>query len=346
MIDLRSDTITKPSDAMRTAIASAPVGDDVYHGDPTVNALEEQVAGILGKQEAVYLPSGTMGNQIAVRIHTQPGDSVILEKDAHIASHEIGGAAHNSGVTLQHISGILGTFTVEQLEARLPVDQPGLPSHLLDPHTLVCLENTHNAAGGTIWPLDQLRAVTDRAAQLGLARHLDGARLWNASAATGVDMADYAACVDTVSVCFSKGLGAPIGSALAGPSDLMFEARRFKQMFGGGMRQAGMIAAGAQHAIEHNRERLLEDHANARAFANGVALIDGVTVDLDSVHTNIVYFDVADSGAVTDTALEGGVAMLVTGATQVRAVFCLEVDASDTSRAVDIVASAVASAIS
>jgi threonine aldolase len=246
-------------------------------------------------------------------------------------------------VTLQRINGTLGTFTVEQLVAELPVEHPALPSHLLDPYTLVCMENTHNAAGGTVWPIDQLRTVTDRAAEIGLARYLDGARLWNASVATDIDMADYAACVDTVSVCFSKGLGAPVGSALAGPSDLMFQARRLKHLFGGGMRQAGMIAAGALYALDHNRERLADDHANAETFANGVVEIDGVTVDLDAVHTNIVYFDVSDPGAVVDASLEAGVTMLVTGPSQVRAVFCLEVDASDTSKAVDVVASAVAS---
>ena len=342
MIDLRSDTITTPSDGMRSAIAHAPVGDDVYHGDPTVNALEERVAAILGKEEAVYLPSGTMSNQIAVRVHTQPGDSVILESDAHIGTQELGGAAHHSGVTLQRIDGDLGTFTADQMEAKLPIDHPALPSHLLDPHTLVCLENTHNAAGGTVWSLEQMQTVCDRALSLGLARHLDGARLWNASAATGTDMAEYAACVDTISVCFSKGLGAPIGSALAGPSDLIFEARRFKHMFGGGMRQAGLIAAGAMYALDNNRERLVDDRTNARAFAVGIAEIEGVTADLDAVHTNIVYFDVADPGAVVDAANDAGVAMLVAGATQIRAVFSLEVDASDTSNAIDVVAKAVA----
>ncbi len=346
MIDLRSDTITKPSDEMRSVIANAPVGDDVYHDDPTVNALEARVADILGKDEAVYVPSGTMGNQIAVRLHSQPGDSVIIESNAHIGTHELGGAAHNSGVTLQRIDGTLGTFTAQQMVAELPVDHPALPSHLLDPYTLVCMENTHNAAGGTIWPIDRLRAVSDAAREIGLARHLDGARLWNASIATGVDMADYAACADTVSVCFSKGLGAPVGSALAGPSDLMFRARRLKHMFGGGMRQAGMMAAGALHALEHNRDRLADDHANAGTFARGIGEVDGVTVDLDAVHTNIVYFDVADTAAVVDAAHEAGVAMLVTDPTQIRAVFCLEVDASDTSQAVDVVASAVASSLS
>ena len=342
MIDLRSDTITKPSDAMRSAMANAPVGDDVYHDDPTVNALEERVAAILGKEEAVYLPSGTMGNQIAVRLFTQPGDSVILESSAHIGTHEIGGAALHSGVTLQRIDGTLGMFTVEQLVAQLPVEHPSLPSHLLDPYTLVCLENTHNAAGGTIWPIDQLRAVTELAAEMGLARHLDGARLWNASAASGVDMSDYADCVDAVSVCFSKGLGAPVGSALAGSSELMFQARRLKHLFGGGMRQAGMIAAGALFAIDNNRERLVDDHTNASTFANGIADISGVTVDLDTVHTNIVYFDVANAGAVVDAALDQGVAILADGQTTVRAVFCLETNAVDTDQAVAIVASAVA----
>jgi len=343
MIDLRSDTITKPSAAMRVAIADAVVGDDVYHDDPTVNKLEERVAELLGKEAAMYVPTGTMSNQIAVRMHTQPGDSVVLEASAHIGSHEMGGAAHHSGVTLKRIQGSHGTFDADALREQVPVPHPSLPPYLFEPHTLVCLENTHNEAGGTIWELDAIDDVTTVASELGLATHLDGARLWNASAATGIDVARYARPFDTVSVCFSKGLGAPIGSALAGDLDFVGEARRFKQMFGGGFRQAGLIAAGALYALEHNRDRLVEDHANARLFAERLTEVEGVTVDLPSVQTNIVYFDIEDPAHIVDICLDNGVAMLVVGPARIRAVFHLDVSDGDAAAAAEIVSAAVAS---
>jgi threonine aldolase len=333
MIDLRSDTITQPSEGMRQAIARASVGDDVYHDDPTVNALETMVAGLLGKEAAMYVPTGTMSNQIAVRMHTQPGDSIVLEASAHIGSHEMGGAAHHSGVTLQRITGTHGVFTPHDVRATVPVPHPSLPAYLYEPHTLLCVENTHNEAGGTIWGLEEAEAVTATARDMGLATHLDGARLWNASAATGIGIDRYAATFDTVSVCFSKGLGAPVGSALVGDADFIAEARRFKQMFGGGMRQSGLIAAGAIYALENNRERLADDHANAYSFARAVAQIEGITVDLDAVQTNIVYFHVDDPGTIVDACLANGVAMLTLGATVIRAVFHLDVTAADATMA-------------
>jgi threonine aldolase len=329
MIDLRSDTITKPSPGMREAIAQAAVGDDVYHDDPTVNALEDMVAGLLGKEAAMYVPTGTMSNQIAVRMHTQPVDSIVLEASAHIAAHEMGGAAHHSGVTLQRVVGTRGVFTADDLRAKVPVPHPSLPGYLYEPHTLVCIENTHNEAGGTIWGIEAARSVTDTARDLGMATHLDGARLWNASAATGIGVERFADPFDTVSVCFSKGLGAPIGSALLGDVDFIAQARRFKQMFGGGMRQSGLIAAGAIYALEHNRDRLVDDHANARSFAETLAAIEGVTIDLDAVQTNIVYFNVENPGRVVDACLDRGVAMLTLGATVIRAVFHLDVTTDD-----------------
>jgi threonine aldolase len=210
---------------MRVAIAEAMVGDDVYHDDPTVNELEATVAELLGKEEAMFVPTGTMANQIALRVQTDPGDSVIIERSGHIGVHELGGPAHHSGVTLQRIPGDRGTFTPDQVEALVPVPHPALPSHLSDPVTLVCFENTHNAAGGTIWPVELMEAVSARASDLGLRRHLDGARLWNASVASGVPLATYASFADTVNVCFSKGLGAPVGSALVGDADLISRAR-------------------------------------------------------------------------------------------------------------------------
>lgn len=341
MIDLRSDTITQPSEGMRQAIAHAVVGDDVYHDDPTVNTLESLVAGLVGKEAAMYVPTGTMSNQIAVRMHTQPGDSIVLEASAHIGSHEMGGAAHHSGVTLRRIEGIHGVFTSDDVRATVPVPHPSLPAYLYDPYTLLCVENTHNEAGGTIWGLEESEAVASTARELGLATHLDGARLWNASAASGISIDRYAAPFDTVSVCFSKGLGAPVGSALVGDADFIAEARRFKQMFGGGMRQSGMIAAGALYALENNRERLVEDHANAQAFAQAIAEVDGITVDLDAVQTNIVYFTVDNPGEIVDACLTGGVAMLTLGADVIRAVFHLDVTSDETVNAAAIVADVV-----
>jgi threonine aldolase len=343
MIDLRSDTITQPSDGMRQAIAYAAVGDDVYHDDPTVNALEEMVAGLLGTEAAMYVPTGTMSNQIALRMHTQPGDSIVLEASAHIGSHEMGGAAHHSGVTLQRIQGTHGVFTPQDVRATVPSPHPSLPSYLYEPHTLLCVENTHNEAGGTIWELEATRNVTSVARELGMATHLDGARLWNASAATGITVDEYAAPFDTVSVCFSKGLGAPVGSALAGDAGFIAEARRFKQMFGGGMRQSGLLAAGAIYALENNTDRLMDDHMHARAFAEAIADVDGVTVDLAAVQTNIVYFDVDDPGMVVDACLADGVAMLMLGPSTIRAVFHLGVGPHDADSAADSVRRIVSS---
>jgi len=340
MIDLRSDTVTRPSPRMREAIANADVGDDLYGDDPTVNMLEEHVAALLGKQEAMYVPTGTMSNMIAVRLHTQPGDSVVLEESGHIGTHEMGGAAHHSGVTLKRIRGVLGVFSAEDLQARVPTPHPSLPSHLYEPHTLVALENTHNAAGGTIWPLEATDHVVAAARDLSMATHLDGSRIWNASVATGVSLDRYAAPFDTVSVCFSKGLGAPVGSALVGDSSLISRARRFKQLFGGGFRQAGIIAAGALFALENNRERVSEDHTNARSFAENASRMEGVDVDLETVQTNIVYFTVPNPAFVVDRCLDNGVAMIVDD-DRIRVVFHLDVSKEDTAVAIETLASAL-----
>ncbi len=322
-------------------MADAVVGDDVYHDDPTVNELEEEVAGVLGKDAAMFVPSGTMSNQIAVRMHTQPGDVVVLEAGAHIGGHEMGGAAHHSGVTLARIPGTHGMFTADQLRDTVPTRHPSLPDYLYEPYTLVCLENTHNEAGGTVWDLAVMEDVGSAAAGLGLARHLDGARLWNASAASGVDVSDYAATVDTVSVCFSKGLGAPVGSTLAGSADFIAEARRFKQMFGGGMRQSGIIAAGALYALRTNRSRLTDDHAHAQLFSERIAESEGGSVDLDSIHTNIVYFEVDDATRVVQHCLDDGVAMLKLGDRRIRAVFHLDVTEAEAAKAADVVAAVI-----
>ncbi len=337
MIDLRSDTVTKPSLEMRHVIANAVVGDDVYHDDPTVNELESTVADLLGKDDAVFVPTGTMSNQIALRVQTNPGDTVLIHTDAHIGQHELGGAAHNSGVTLGRLVGPYGTFTSEQVAGAVPAPHAALPSHLFAPVTLVCLENTHNDSGGTVWDTAQTQDVLDAARSLGLRTHLDGARLWNASAASGVDLVDLASGFDTVNVCFSKGLGAPVGSALVGTSDTIEEARRFKQIFGGGFRQAGMLAAGALHALEHNRERLINDHTNARAFAEAINSADRIKVDLESVQTNLAYFETPEAEILASACLAEGVSMLTVGPTAIRAVFHLVVSAKDAAKAAEVV---------
>ena len=259
LIDLRSDTVTKPSKEMRQAMLDAPVGDDVYGEDPTVNLLQQKVAELLGKPAALYVPSGVMANQLAVKLHTQPGDEVIVEKDSHIFNYETVAPSILSGVQLHTIEGQRGVLRAEQLA---PAVRP--PAYYMPRTTLICLENTHNRAGGTVYPIEEIKRIRDFARALGIKLHLDGARLWNASVATGITPREYAQYFDTISVCFSKGLGAPVGSALVGSEDAIQRARRFRKIFGGGMRQAGIIAAGALYALEHNVNRLKEDHDKAR----------------------------------------------------------------------------------
>lgn len=339
MIDLRSDTITRPTAEMRRAIAAAEVGDDVYHDDPTVLELEAHVAGLLGKDDAMYVPTGTMSNQVALRTHTQPGDVVLAAEQAHIHIHEMGAPYALSGVTLRFLPTVGGTFTGEAVAAAIPEIPKSMPAALFQPVRLVCAENTHNAAGGTVWAKEQLADVAETAHDLGLATHMDGARLWNAAVATGVPEADLAAGYDTVSVCFSKGLGAPMGSALVGRRAIIDDARRFKQMFGGGFRQAGMMAAGALYAVRHHRERLADDHANAARLAAGLAEIPGVAVDTAAVTTNMVYFDVTEVPAArfAERCADADLLLLPTGQRRIRAVTNLHVTGDDVDRALAIV---------
>lgn len=317
MIDLRSDTITQPTSAMRQAIAQAEVGDDVFGDDPTVNALEAEVAALLGKEAAVYMPSGTMTNQVALRLHTEPGDEIILESEAHIYYYEGGAPAALSGVMCRLVKGDRGIFTAADLTQVLRPADPHFPQT-----RLVCLENTHNRGGGRIYPLAEIAAIAQVCQAHGLKLHLDGARLWNACAATGIAAADYASPFDTVSVCFSKGLGAPIGSALVGSQAAIHRARRFRKQFGGSMRQAGLIAAGALYALKHHFDRLKDDHSNARLLAEGLATIDGIQIDPEAVETNIVLFHTQDIGAeiVAQRLQAMGVAVLATGPHSIRAV--------------------------
>ena len=338
LIDLRSDTVTKPTAAMREAMARAEVGDDVFGDDPTVKALESQTAELLGKEAALFVPSGTMANQLAIRSHTEPGDEILVEANAHIYYYEGGGPAALSGVMCRCINGQRGIFTGADVEAALrPADQ-----HF--PCTrLVCLENTHNRGGGKIWSIGQVQEVAAAARKHGLQLHLDGARLWNASVAAGIPERDYAAYFDTVSVCFSKGLGAPVGSALAGPKAFIERARRFRKMFGGGMRQAGIIAAGALFALANHRARLAEDHANAKALASGLAAVNGLEAAPAEVETNMVRFRVRALPAqqLVDRLRAQGVLLLAVGPDTIRAVTSLMVSSDDIRAAVAVVSRAL-----
>ncbi len=325
-IDLRSDTITQPTPAMRDAMAHAEVGDDVFGDDPTVLRLEAHVAELLGKEAAVFTTSGTLANQLALRAHTEPGDEILVDGNAHIYYYESGGPAALAGVMCRCLPGLRGVFTAADVEAALrPADQHFAPTKL------VCVENTHNRGGGSVWPIERIREVEEVSRSHGLRLHLDGARLWNASVATGIAEREYAAHFDSVSVCFSKGLGAPIGSALCGTRDFIQRARRFRKMFGGGMRQVGIIAAGALYALEHHRARLAEDHANARALAAGLSVMPGLELDPATVQTNIVLARVLTMPApeLAKKLAEAGLRVLALGPETIRAVTNLMVSAAD-----------------
>ena len=285
MIDLRSDTITKPTPAMLEAMTRAQFGDDVYGEDPTVGLLQERVAELLGKEAALFLPSGTMSNQVGVRLHCAPGDEFLCEANCHIYNYEQGAYAQIFGIAARPVLGEHGVLTVEHVEECVRPENDNAPRT-----RLLCLENTHNRGAGRIQPYETMATLCDWAASIGLARHLDGARLWNASIATGIPLARWAQHFDTVSVCFSKGLGAPIGSALAGPAKLIRQARRVRRALGGGMRQAGVIAAAALYALDHHFERLADDHANAQRIAAAIREVPYLKLVPAEIDTNIVIF--------------------------------------------------------
>jgi threonine aldolase len=324
MIDLRSDTVTRPSAAMRRAIAEAEVGDDVFGEDPTVRALEAEVAEVLGKEAALFVTSGTMSNQLALALHTRPGDEVIVGEGAHVVFNESGAGPALSGVQFAVAApGSGGLFDADAMEERIH------PPAYWSPRTsLVCVENTHNRAGGRVFPQADAIAIAERARARGLALHLDGARLWNAAVKTGLSPKDLAAPFDTVSVCFSKGLGAPVGSALCATREHVERARRLRKMWGGGMRQSGILAAAALHALRNNRERLKEDHESARRFAEAIAQAGaGARVDLAGVETNIVNVDLdapASSAAVCAAARELGLLVGASGPRRLRVVTHLD----------------------
>ncbi len=286
MIDFRSDTITRPTPEMRQVMAQAEVGDDVFGDDPTVNRLQEMMAEMCGKQAALFVPSGTMGNQVSLKTHTVPGDEIIVERNAHIFNYESGSPGMLSGVQVYPIEGDKGVITAEQIAGAIR------PDNIHHPTTrLICLENTHNRAGGTIFPMSEIQRIHALAREHNIALHLDGARLWNASVATGIPLKEYCRYFDSVQLCFSKGLGAPIGSIIVGDADFIERARYFRKAFGGGMRQVGILAAGAIYAVEHHFQRLAEDHRRARRLAEAIAELPGVSIDLDTVQTNIVIFE-------------------------------------------------------
>jgi len=327
VFDLRSDTVTRPGRAMREAMASAAVGDDVYGEDPTVIELERRTAELLGKERALFVPSGTMSNQIALLVHTRPGDEVVIGEGAHIAFYESGAGAALAGVQFAQ-AGAGGLFDADELRS---VIKPQADFH---PRTsLVCLENTHNRAGGRIFPQAAAEAVVKRAREHGLLAHLDGARLWHAALASGISEAELARPFDTVSVCFSKGLGAPVGSALVGSHDAVGRARRYRKMLGGGMRQAGILAAGALFALEHQRQRLSLDHDSARLLARTLQQLPGVRVV--PPETNIVSIALDGLGAerVLAEARARGVLLNSTGPRSLRAVTHLDLTAADVERA-------------
>jgi threonine aldolase len=338
-IDLRSDTVTLPSDAMRAAMAGAPVGDDQYGEDPTVRALQERVRTLLGKEAAVFVPSGTMANQIALKLLTRPGDDVVVGDEAHIVWHESGAAAANSGVQFT-VVGRGGLFTAADLRAAY---KP--PGHIIfPPTTLVAVENTHNRGGGVVFPQDAAEAIGRTARELGMMSYLDGARLFNTAVATGRSLAELAAPFDVVSVALSKGLGCPVGSVIAGRAPDMARAVRARRMFGGAMRQSGILAAAGLYALDNNMARLAEDHANARVLAERLA-DTRVEIDLATVQTNIVVFrlpePLPDADTVVRRAKEEGVLVSAFAARMVRAVTHLDVTSAQCRRAADVLARAV-----
>ena len=331
MIDLRSDTVTKPTPGMRQAMFEAEVGDDVFGEDPTARRLEARVAEVLGKEAAVFVPSGVMGNQLAIKVHTRPGDEVIVAERSHIFHYESGAPGALSGVQLRPIEDARGFLTGEAVAAAVR------GGHDWEPRTrLVCLENTVNKTGGRVYQLDLIHDVAEAAREHGLALHLDGARLWNAAVATGRSEAEIAAPFDTVSVCLSKGLGAPVGSVLAGSGETVRLARRYRKLFGGGMRQVGFLAAAGLYALNHHRTTLADDHARARRLAEAMAALPEFEVDPASVETNIVIAETERPAAeVLDRLAARGVRMVAFGPHTVRAIVHRDLSDADVEVAVD-----------
>lgn len=336
MIDLRSDTVTQPSEGMRRAMYEAEVGDDVYGEDPTVNRLQERVADRLGTEAALFVPSGTMANQICLHVLTDPGDEILLERGAHIFNYESGAAGLLSGVQLHPITGEMGLLSPPDVEASVRPD-----GEIFPPTRVLSIENTANQAGGVVYPLDRITALAETARGHDLHVHLDGARLWNASAARDIPEQTYAEPFDLVWVALSKGLGAPAGSVIAGPQALIDDARLTRKRFGGGMRQAGILAAAGLYALEHHRPHLSEDHKKAKRLAETIASLSAFDVDLDHVETNILMFDVKQESAasVVDTLKQEDVLVTPFGPSTVRATTHRDVSLADIEQAAEVIQS-------
>ena len=332
LIDMRSDTVTRPTPAMREAMLRAEVGDDVMAEDPTINALQERVAALFGKEAALFVSSGTQANQISIKAYTQPGDEVIADAICHPVRSELGASALISGVQVAMIPTVRGVYTREAAAKLIRAD------HWMQPKTsLLWVENTHNAGGGTVFPLDALDGLRALSNERGIPLHIDGARIFNAVVASGIAPAEWGRRCDSLSFCLSKGLGCPVGSMLMGTREFIQRARRLRQIYGGGWRQAGILAAAGLHALDHHVERMAEDHANAKWFAERVSALQGVELVYADTQTNLVFLDVAPSGLAAETVSqrlrERGVALAMRGGTTFRAVTHLDVTRADVEQA-------------
>jgi threonine aldolase len=335
-IDLRSDTVTKPSPDMRRAIANAEVGDDVFGDDPTVIKLEEKIARLFGKDASLFVPSGTMGNQVALKTLSEPGWEMICERECHIVNYEVSGPAVHSQLLTNMITTENGIMTAEQIENAIR------PINIHNPLTkIIAIENTHNRHGGRVCPLDEILRIREIADKYRLLMHLDGARIWNAHVATGIPLNDWAEPFDSISVCLSKGLGAPVGSMIVGSREFIVKARRNRKLFGGAMRQVGILAAAGLYAIENNIPRLAEDHDNAKILAEGLSRINGFAINPKDIQTNIVIVDISKTGKtpdeLTDILMQQGVLAVPFGRTRIRFVTHLDISHNDCLRALDII---------
>ncbi|MBE0645213.1 MAG: aminotransferase class I/II-fold pyridoxal phosphate-dependent enzyme [Bacteroidetes bacterium] len=335
VIDLRSDTVTQPSAAMKQAMCEAPLGDDVYGEDPTVNRLQEEMAALFGKEAGLFVPTGVMSNQLAIKAWTSPGDEVIVERESHIFNYETAAPSMMSAVQLNPVAGAGGVLAAEDVEATVRPDAYYYPRT-----TLVCIENTHNRMGGTLFPIEAMRSLQDFCRMRAIGLHLDGARIWNAHIASGTPLVDFGSAVDSISICFSKGLGAPVGSMLLGSRDLITRAHKYRKIYGGGMRQAGMLAAAALHAVEHHLPLLVDDHRRARTFAAALTQCSAFHVDITRVQSNMVLLDFSNATMraaeaqkrLRDAGIEIGMGM----GDMLRAVFHLDLDDSCLTQSIDI----------
>lgn len=327
IVDLRSDTVTKPSQEMREAMSSAEVGDDVFGEDPTVNELQQVVARMFDKEVGLYIPSGTMGNQLAVKTHTHPGNEIILEADAHIFKYEAGAAGMLSGVITKILPGVNGVLTADQIDHSVNRTDD---IHAA-PTGLIALENTHNRAGGTIYPLDEIQKISEVAHRRNIPLHLDGARIMNACIATNIKPMEYGKYFDSISICLSKGLGAPVGSVLVGTKNFIDKARYYRKAYGGGMRQAGILAAAGLYALRHNLDKLREDHLKAKKLAEAVSQLNSFSIDLATVQTNIVIFSVKNgtSYEIIEKLKDQGILAIPFSDVKIRFVTHLDVSMDD-----------------